>query len=308
MATNLGDMNLIELTQKFSTVEAARAHLEEIRWPQGPFCPHCGVVGNSRRLGGASAARGLFRCRDCRKSFSVTVGTIFQDSHIPLNIWVVGIYLLAASKKGMSAHQFHRMFGITYRSAFHMAHRIRHMMKNGSVEKLDGVVETDETYVGGKAKNVHNGKPVPEKTAVVAMVSRHSGKMRARKVTSVNAQTLSKVLKKHVAKTAEIFTDGAKFYPQATKGLAGHESVNHEAGEYVRGHVSTQSVESFNAILKRGINGIYHHVSKEHLDRYLDEFTFRWDHRNVTDGERARQALSQADGKRLTYRALVEGR
>lgn len=144
--------------------------------------------------------------------------------------------------------------------------------------------------MGGRAKNAHKNKPIPKKTAVVAIVSRHSGKMRARKVTSVNGKTLGKVPKQHVAKTAEIFTDGAKCYPEATKGLAGHENVNHEAGEYGRGIVHTNTIESWNAILKRGINGVYHHVSEKHLDRYLDEFSFRWDHRDVSDGERTLQA------------------
>lgn len=305
MSTAHSNLNLIDLMQRFSTPEAARAYLEGLRWANGVSCAHCGVVGNSAKLGGASAKRGLYKCRDCRKLFTVCVGTIFEDSKIPLNKWVIAFHLLAASKKGMSAHQLHRMLGISYKSAWHMAHRIRFAMQGGMFTKLDGIVEVDETYVGGKAKNAHASKPIPKKTAVLALVSR-GGKMKARTIANVTSKTIGKVLKKHVAKTAEIFTDSLNVYPSATKGLLGHESVNHDAGEYVRGMVHTNTVESFNAILKRGIVGVYHHVSETHLDRYLDEYGFRWNNRNITDGERATLALRQSEGKRLTYRDCMK--
>lgn len=293
--------NLMDLMKRFPTEEAARTHLEGLRWPTGPICPHCGVHGNSAKLEGEAHRDGLYKCRDCRKQYTVTVGTIFERSHIGLDKWVIAVHLLCASKKGMSAHQLHRMMGITYKCAWHMGHRIRYMMQTGSMEKLDGIVEVDETYVGGKAKNAHKDKPIPKKTPVVALVSR-DGKMKARKMVDVNSKNVKALLKKHVKPTAEIFTDSSPVYPAATTDLAGHESVNHDAGEYVRGVVSTNTVESFNSLVKRGVMGTYHHISEEHMDRYLDEFGFRWDNRKVSDGERTTRALLQCEGKRLTYK------
>src|SRR5579871_3686924 len=297
--------SLIDLIERFPDPDSARLYLEGILWPDGANCPHCGVCGESTRLEGTAHRKGVWKCRVCRKQFTVTVGTIFEDSHIPLHKWVIAFHLLCASKKGISAHQIHRMLSIGYKSAWHMMHRIRCAMDNGTFDspdgKLHGTVECDETFVGGKAKNVHNGAPVPKKTAVVALVERN-GRSRARAVCDVNAATIAPILKRHVRKNARLMTDGAHVYDGAKGIVPKHESVNHEAKEYVRGDAHTNTVESWNSLLKRGIVGVYHHVSEIHLDRYLDEFCFRWDHRNVSDGERTTAALKQTEGKRLMYR------
>lgn len=301
MSSNDGALNLIDLVKKFSTVEAARDYLESMRWPAGVVCAHCGVLGNSAKLAGKAHRPGLYQCRDCRGQFTVTVGTIFEDSKIGLDKWMIAFGLLCASKKGMSSLQLSRMLKVSYKSAWHMSHRIRHAMQNGDFSKLDGIVEVDETYVGGKAKNVHNGMPIPKKTPVVALVSR-SGGIKTRVVTDVNAETLKAVLKDYVKPSAEIFTDGGTHYPEATRGFSGHQSVNHDAREYVRGVVFTNTVESFNALVKRSIVGAWHSVSTQHLPRYIGEVAFRWDFRKVTDSERTAQALRQSEGCRLTYR------
>lgn len=301
MSSTDGEMNLIDLVKKFSTVEAARDYLESMRWPSGVVCAHCGVVGNSCKLQGEAHRAGLYQCRDCRAQFTVTVGTIFEDSKIGLDKWMIAFGLLCASKKGMSSLQLSRMLKLSYKSAWHMSHRIRHAMQNGNFAKLDGIVEVDETYVGGKAKNVHKSMPIPKKTPVVALVSR-SGGIKTRVITDVTADNLKTVLKEFVKPSAEIFTDGSPVYPQATKGFAGHESVNHDAREYVRGVVFTNTVESFNALVKRSIMGAWHSVSSQHLPKYIGEVAFRWDFRKVTDSERTAQALRQTEGCRLTYR------
>lgn len=305
MSNTDGGLNLIDLIRKFPTADAARLYLESMLWPAGVVCVHCGVVGNSAKLEGAQCRPGLYQCRDCRKQFTVTVGTIFEDSKIGLDKWLIAFALMNASKKSISALQVSRMLDLSYKSAWFMCHRIRHAMQNGSFKKLDGVVEVDETYVGGKAKNAHNGAPIPAKVPVVSLISRTDDRMKAVAVTDVNAKTIGAVLKKYVAKTAEIFTDGGTHFPQAVKGFAGHETVNHDAKEYMRGVVGVQNCESFNALVKRSIMGAWHAISKEHIDRYVGEVAFRWDFRKVSDSERTKQALRQVTGCRLTYRLLT---
>lgn len=303
MSSPDGALNLIDLVKRFPTADAARAYLESLLWPAGPSCPRCGVVGNAAKLN--CHRSGLYQCRDCRKQFTVTIGTIFEDSKIGLDKWLIAFALMNASKKSISALQVSRMLDISYKSAWHLCHRIRHAMQNGSFKKLDGVVEVDETYVGGKAKNVHNGQPVPQKTPVVSLISRTQNRMKAVTVTDVNAKTIGKVLKTYVAKSAEIFTDGGTHFPQATKGFAGHESVNHDAKEYMRGVVGVQNCESFHALVKRSLMGAWHSVSSFHLPKYINEVAFRWDFRKVSDSERTTQALRQVVGCRLTYRRLA---
>lgn len=302
-----GGPNLIELTQRFSTADLARAYLESILWPAGPTCPHCGVVNEATKLAGASTRPGVFKCRPCRKQFSVTVGTIFEDSKIPLNKWVIAYHLLCANKKGISSLSLSRMLGISYKSAWFMTHRIRHAMHDTSTDPLTGIVEADETFVGGKAKNAHSGKPIPVKTPVVALVERN-GKVKARTVTSVTAATVGPMLKRMVAQSAILMTDDARIYIETGKHFAQHLSVNHSASEYVRAEpgvkAHTQTVESFNALIKRSVVGAWHSVSPEHLGRYVDECAFRWNTRTVSDGERMEQAMQQSAGRRLTYRKL----
>jgi len=303
MAKADDNLNLMDLIERFPTPETARKYLEGIRWPEGPLCPHCGEKDNATELRGKAHRPGVYKCRACTDQFTVTLGTIFEDSKIPLHKWVIAFHLLCASKKGLTSHQLHRMLGITYKSAWFMSQRIRYAMQQGSFEKLNGVVEVDETYVGGKAKNAHRGKPIPKKAAVMVLVER-DGSARAKRIANVTAKTIDDVLKKHVHAGARIMTDSALVYDGADKNFASHCIVNHSAGEYVRGEAHTQTAESFNALVKRGVIGVYHHLSEQHLDRYLDEFSFRWNHRKVSDGQRMVAALRQTEGKRLMYRAF----
>ena len=293
------NVNLIDLMQRFPTPAKARDYLEAVRWPDGPVCPHCGTVNEATHLEGDATREGVYKCNACVQQFTVTVGTIFEASHIPLHKWVIVFHLLCANKKGISALSIHRMIGVTYKSVWHMCHRIRYAMRDTTFSMLDGTVEADEMYIGGKAKNVHNGKPAPKKTPVVALVER-DGRVRARKVADVNAKTIGAILKMHIKPTAKIMTDGAPVYDgKVTDGFAGHEAVNHSAGIYVRGDAHTATVDSFAGLVKRSIVGAFHHVSEEHLDRYIDEVAFRWNTRRISDGDRLEVALRQTEGKRL---------
>jgi transposase-like protein len=292
------------------TDDEAREKLEALRWPSGTICPKCGVVGESYRVESearSSTRKGLWRCRACKSQFTVTVGTIFEDSHIPLSKWLLAIYLLCASKKGMSAHQLHRMLGVTYKSAWFMAHRIRFAMTQPPlVDKLRGIVEADETFVGGKPSNRHVGKrePAPDKIPVMALVER-GGKVRSFKVPNVTGKTLKGAIREHVDRSAKVMTDGHKSYIGLDKEFGGHEAVNHHLDEYVRGEAHTNTVEGYFSLLKRGIIGTYHHVSGQHLPRYLAEFDQRWNTRKITDADRAIHAVTGAAGKRLTYKPLT---
>lgn len=298
----------------FKDETKAREHLEALRWPNGPICPHCGVLGGHYRLQGAKQRPGLWKCKDCRKQFSVTVGTVFERSKIPLTKWLMATYLMCASKKGISSHQLHRMLGITYKSAWFMTHRIREAMREGFDGKLGGggkVVEVDETF-GNERKPRAQGKKgrgYQHKAKVLTLVER-GGKARSFHVPEVNHKTLKPILEKQIKADSRIMTDEAGQYV-STKGskltdvFAGHEVVNHGIGEYVRGDIHTNVVESYFAVFKRGLMGSYHHVSKKHLKRYLCEFDFRYNYRSaleISDTERARIALEGIGGKRLMYR------
>ena len=288
------------------TEDQARDYFESLRWPKAPACAHCG---SSRvtRLQGKSTRPGLFKCNDCRKPFTVTVGTILEDSHIPLRKWVIGFHMMCSSKKGYSAKQLQRNLGIaSYKSAWHMAHRIRYAMGTGPLaELLAGTVEVDEAYVGGKPRKgdgkYHKRGRGTSKTPVVALVERH-GNVRTRVVNSVDAKTLKAAIQDNVSQGSRIMTDEFHAYRRAVKGFTGgHLTVNHGLGEYSRDGVNTNTAESFFALLKRGVYGTFHSVSKQHLHRYCDEFSFRWNNRDVTDGERTEAAIRSGDGKRLTY-------
>jgi transposase-like protein len=294
----------------FNNEDAAREHLESIRWPNGPFCPHCGESERVTRLHGKTTRAGLFQCNSCREHFTVTVGSVMERSHIPLPKWVLGFHLMAASKKGISAHQLHRMLGIQYKSAWFMAMRIREAMRelhpseNDPLGGKDQVVEVDETYVGGKARN-QKGK-VPPKEAVVALVE-PEGRVSSHHVPEVTAKTLRPILVSHIDRKSYLMTDESLVYPTVGREFSGHGTVNHSIEEYVRtgGFHHTNTVESYFAILKRGIVGTFHHVSQYHLKRYLGEFDFRYNERvalGVEDTERATKAIKGAAGKRLTYR------
>jgi len=305
------------LSPHFTNREAAVEYLERLRWPNGPVCPHCATEETEERshyrINAKSTTRKLWKCYSCRKQFTVTKGTIFEDSHIPLNKWLLAFYLLCSSKKGMSAHQLHRMLGVTNKTAWFMCHRIRWAMAEPAVvEKLTGVVEADETYIGGKArnkkkryradgrKNLGRGKG---KAPVMVVVER-GGKARSAHVANVTSDSLKGVLRRHVDRGAKIMTDAYPSYRGLEHEFATHEVVNHQDYEYVRGDVHTNTAENFFSILKRGINGVYHHVSEAHLYRYLSEFDFRYNARSAngyTDADRTRLALSMVEGKRLMY-------
>jgi transposase-like protein len=288
----------------------ARAYLEGLRWPDGPVCPHCGADKPYRlsRKPGSKMRRGVLKCRSCRKQFTVTVGTIFEDSHIPLNKWLMAIHLLCASKKGISAHQLHRMLGVTYKSAWFMAHRIRYAMEQPPLrDKLRGVVEVDETYIGGKPRKGQTkdrrdaGRWKGEKAMVVALVER-DGDVRSISRRTVTEKNLGQVVRENVDPSARVMTDSFPAYRGLRRHFADHQAVDHSRQEYRRGDVYTQTVESYFAILKRGINGVYHHVGEQHLHRYLAEFDFRYNRRKVEDGIRAALAIKATEGKRLRYR------
>lgn len=290
----------------FHDDDAARAHLEGLLWPQGPVCPRCGVMGERiTKLRGKSTRPGVHKCNDCRKPFSVTVGTVMERSKVPLSKWVLAAQLMSSSKKGMSALQLQRMLATNYETAWFLFHRLRECAKDtnsGSIGGENKVVEGDETYVGGKAKNKAFGPP-PTKQAVFALVERQ-GEVRSFHVANVDSKTLRPIIMKHASRKSYLMTDESMVYPKIGIEFAGHGTVNHSAGEYVRtgGFHHTNTIEGYFAIFKRGIYGNFHAVSEAHLHRYLAEFDFKYNTRSISDGERANALLCGAKGKRLVYR------
>ena len=289
----------------FNDETEAREWLEARVWPNGRVCPHCGAEeARTRRLEGKAHRAGLYQCNQCREQFTATVGTVMERSKIPLPKWLMAVYLLSASKKGMSAHQLSRMLGVSYKSTWFMMHRIREAMREpsfaaGPLGGTNKVVEADETYVGGKAKNRKN--KVPPKEPVVALVERE-GRVRGYHVADVDSKTLRPILVEQIEATSRLMTDESKVYTKVGKTFASHEKVNHSIEEYVRGDAHRQTVENYFSLLKRGIVGVYHHVSAAHLKRYVGEFEFRYNTRKRTDMERAALAAEGIKGKRLTYR------
>lgn len=331
------------LAPHFQDESAARAFLEAKRWPDGAVCPHCGVIGEAYRLrptidGQKTAVRkGVWKCGGCREQFTVTVGTVMEDSHIPLNKWLLAFHLLCASKKGMSAHQLHRMLGVTYKSAWFMAHRIRYAMTQEPLSsKLDGVVEMDEAYIGGRRRTKNNPggglregeteqtignrtwrkkpgmpkgvHPHSDKEAVLSLVQR-GGKVRSFHLGRVTQDNLKPILNEYLAEGVHVMTDSGTTMKVSDPSHK-HDKVNHTVKEYVRYEngicITTNTVEGYFATLKRGIDGVYHHVGKQHLNRYLSEFDFRYNSRDVSDADRSALALKGIDGKRLMYRDSSE--
>lgn len=296
----------------FTNEDAARKHFEAIRWPNGPVCPHCKTEGQATELKGKSTRPGVYKCRACSKPFTATIGTVYERSHIPLHKWLLATHLLCSSKKGMSAHQLFRMLGFgSYRTAWFMAHRIREGMTDTSHKTTGGlggankVVEVDESYIGGKAKNRAHREPAPKK-AVLSLVER-DGRVASFHVANVTAKTVRPLIVTNASRASALMTDESPIYPRIGKEFASHGTVNHSANEYARlaGYMHTNTAENFFSILKRGITGVYHSVSEAHLHRYLAEFDFRYNHRSglgIEDTERARNAVAGTAGKRLTYR------
>ena len=307
----------VDLTNPiFTDLEAARAHFEAIRWPNDPYCPFCGVFDRVAALGGKSMGPGWYHCKDCRKKFTAAVGTIYERSHIPMTKWLLATHLMCESKKGMSAQQLHRMLGLPYKTAWFMAHRIRESMRElAPATPLGGTgktVEADETYIGGKErykhKKVRNKGNIggTGKQIVFSLVER-GGKVRSHHIADVTGSNLLSILAKNVSKDTSLMTDGAGQYRHMGEYFARHEAVDHGHDEYVRGDAHTNTAEGFFSVLKRGITGVYHNVSEQHLVRYLAEFDHRYNHRaklGFSDVERADIALKGIKGKRLTYRRI----
>jgi transposase-like protein len=299
----------------FQDDDKAREWLEARVWPNGPICPHCGATDDDvTKLEGTKHRPGVYQCNECREQFTVTVKTVFERSKIPLSKWLAALFLMAASKKGISAHQVHRMLGISYKSTWFMMHRLREAMREHFPETDGGLggdgktVEVDGTFVGGKDKNKHahkrHGRGGMDKEPVLALVER-GGRVRAHHVPAVDADTLRPILKAHLDGASVVYTDGDGAMRLLGAELDKHEWVNHGIGEYVRGDAHTNTIEGYFSILKRGITGTYHHVSQQHLKRYLAEFDFRYNERSslgVEDAERAARLAKGITGKRLTYR------
>jgi len=291
------------------TEEQARSHIESLLWPNGePVCPHCGSV-NAYRMRGKSCRDGLCRCRDCKKQFTVTVGTIFEDSHVALRKWVRAFHLMCSSKKGISALQLQRNLGLgSYRTAWHMAPRIRLAMKCAPLAGLlSGEVESDEAYVGGKPRPKNNSGPTgnqgrTNKTPVHTLVER-DGRKRTRVMPNVTTHNLRANIQALTNTSGTLMTDQNKQYRKIGREFkGGHQTVRHDLNQYAKpdgSHINT--AESSHSLIKRGVMGTFHHVSSKHLQRYLDEFDFRWDHRKASDVERTHKALAQTVGKRLMY-------
>jgi transposase-like protein len=309
------DLNLATLAKLFADEDMARAFLEAKRWPSGPVCPHCSseAYALTAKPGSKSPVRrGVYKCRKCRKQFTVRIGTIFEDSKVPICKWLMAIHLMTSSKKGVSSHQIAREIGVTIKTAWFVTHRIREAMKlEPMAGMLAGVVEADETYVGGKPR--HPGKSKAgrgtKKTPVMVLVQRE-GDVRVTPIGGTDVWTLRKELVVNVAKEAVLMTDELAGYKGVGKEFAAHETVTHSKREYARKRkdglsINTNTAESFFALLKRGHYGIFHQISKKHLHRYCTEFGFRWNHRKVTDGERMVAAIVNAKGKRLMYREAL---
>jgi len=307
----------------FTDKEAARLHLESTRWPEGAVCPHCQSK-NVRELSGKSHRAGLRQCneKECRQQFTVTVGTVFERSKVPLNKWLLATHLMTSSKKGMSAHQIHRMLGVTYKTAWFMCHRIREAMVNDNPPPLGGEdkdVEADETYYGNKVglkkkraakrtstKGTKGGfGGTSNKYTVVSLVER-GGNVRSFHVDKASKSSVREILVRNVDRKSNLMTDESRLYTETGAEFNRHHTVNHRRGEYVRGVAYTNTLEGYYSIFKRGMVGTYQHCSETHLQRYVTEFDFRYNGRKLNDNERRDAALKGIEGKRLTYRRIAK--
>lgn len=292
--------------------DAAREALEAIRWPDGPVCPHCGNLDQEKIAKGQGKAirAGLYYCAACNGQFTVTVGTVMERSKIPLSKWLMAMHLMASSKKGMSAHQLHRMLGVTYKSAWFLAHRIREAMREDGTAPMGdagGQVQVDETYYGNTSKRAkHYKKGHSNKSGVVALVDPSTGKARAFAVEKATADKVIDIVIKNVRRKATLVTDESSLYKFVGSQYANHERINHTRNEYVNAAgYTTNNVENFFGIFKKGMVGVYHFCGEQHLQRYLDEFSFRYSNRSglgIEDGERMARLVKGIEGKRLTYR------
>jgi transposase-like protein len=300
----------------FHDEDAARAYLESVRWADGRFCPHCGSTDKTAPLGGPSMGPGWYYCSACKDKFTVRNGSIMERSHIPLHKWLLAFRLMASSKKGISSHQLHRTLGITYKSAWFLSHRIREAMSDTAPAPIGAkgkVIEADETFVTKQRgrttwtfSNDQGWKKQADRRsiAVMALVER-GGKARAEVIENLTSATLHKVLSANASRESALMTDEWSAYQRPGRAFASHETVHHKVEEWVRGNAHTNTVEGYFSIFKRGMKGVYQHCSETHLQRYLDEFSFRYSYRvklGIDDGTRTMLAIKGAEGKRLTYR------
>jgi len=328
------EMNLCSIARQFSDEASAWEAVETMLWPEGPVCPHCGDVGRAYFLKARSGQRTtkagnvtyrrLWKCKACRKPFSVLVGTIFEDTKVPLSKWLLAIFMMVSAKNGVAAFELHRTLGVTNTTAWHMFHRIREAMKQSPVaDMLRGKVVADETFIGGKVsrmnkktrerlaerRNAPGGlKTGNAKTPVLSLINADTGEVRSRVVPDVTGHTLRKVMSEQVDTAGSVlWTDEGTWYERLGEEFIAHNTVNHSAEEYVdyRTGASTNRAEGYFAQLKRSIDGTHHHVSREHLHRYLDEFDYRYSTCKMSDSARMEKLMSQASGRRLTYRSLV---
>ncbi|MBX9930477.1 MAG: IS1595 family transposase [Methylobacterium sp.] len=317
-------MNLSD--PRFIDVDAARAWLEAQRWMNGRVCPHCGNADEAKikALAGKAHRPGVYQCNECREQFTVTVGTVMERSKIPLNKWVMAMHLMSSSKKGMSAHQLHRMLGVTYKTAWFLSHRIREAMRPGpDAGPIGGegkIVEADETYFGKTEESrpspkrkglpyTKGGRSGPSnKLAIVSLVER-GGTVRSFHPGVADKVAVTAIVKENIAKESKFFTDESRLYTGLSAHFVEHSTVKHSVGEYVRGEVHSNTIEGYFSIFKRGMKGIYQHCAEKHLHRYLAEFDFRYNHRTklgYSDYERSCQLAQGLAGKRLTYRRTDE--
>jgi transposase-like protein len=300
-------ISTFELFEKFPDQEAARVYIEDRLWPNGPRCPVCGLGERVTERKG-----GFYRCNQCKEDFTVRTGTIFERSHVPLHKWVYAMYLLVTARKGISSLQLSKEIGITQKSAWFVLHRLREAC-GPDLEKLRGIIEIDETYIGGIEANKHEhkklkaGRGTVGKTAVLGMRER-GGRTVATPVENIDKETVKSAIHKHVEVGSTLHTDEAGTYSGIGDSGFSHDAVNHSAGEYVRDDVTTNGIESVFAVLKRGVIGVYHHVSPKHLGRYVDEFSFRLNDGNVKNHTFTRldSFVAGVAGKRLTYKALIQ--
>jgi transposase-like protein len=295
----------------FTDDNAAREAIEALLWPNGPVCPHCGSIEKLGRIEGKSARPGLYWCGNCKSQFTVTVGTIFERSKVPLSKWWAAVHLMASSKKGVSAHQLHRMLGVAYQTAWFMEHRIREAMREVGLAPMGGAgsaVEADETFIGRKEGSIKR-RGHGHKNAVLSLVDRNNKQVRSFHVDSVSADTLVPIVKANVAKETAMMTDEWSGYYSLGDHFASHESVSHKADEWVRDEIHTNTVEGYFSIFKRGMKGVYQHCGEKHLHRYLAEFDFRYSNRanlGIDDTERTGRIIRGSIGKRLMYRISDE--
>lgn len=303
------DEIIAALPRACSDETAAVEFLEKQRWGEHPCCPHCGDldVYQMKAASGERQANFRWRCHGCKQQFTVRVGTVFEESRIPLRHWCFAFWRSSTSKKGVSALEIHRQTGVSYKSALFMLHRIRFAMQETAPEMLSGIVEVDEVFIGGAPRIPNNGrKGVKKRKSIVVGMIQRGGGVRPKIVADVTADSLKATIRENVHPSARVMTDEWSGYRGLTKDGWTHESVRHSTNEYVRGDVHTNSIEGFWGMVRRGLDGIYHSVSHEHLHRYLSEFQFRYNNRHLTDGDRTVAAIRGANHKRLLYKDSVK--